>query len=391
MNKLYMLAIGLFLFASCSKEMMQETDPCDFSEPINTNYSRAEALQGVLDYYVSRGLPGLSLAVETQHEGLWVGVSGVSRIEDQTPMQPCHLHHSASIAKTYVATLVLQLAEEGRMDLDEQAKNYLDEEVYQNIENAELATIRQLLNHTSGIYNFDDNMKAYVDTFNDPLVNPNTLSFFQKYVYGAPAYFKSGEAHRYSNTNYSLLGMIVERILGKDLALIVKEKITDPLDLAHTYFNTPEGSPDENRMVNSYFEHFPDQLQNGSDIQRHFTRIAKGHEGLIATPADFAKFMKLLVTGQVLSPEYTHLMMDDDQAFEGERYRLGIMKYETDHEYGFGHTGGSIGTICYAIYFPESEIAFSIACNLGTVFTSDNSRMFYNELFDDLLDVIFSK
>jgi D-alanyl-D-alanine carboxypeptidase len=382
-------AFMVLFLSSCTKEIAEDVAACDIMPEYNSEHPKAVALQSILDDYVQAGLPGLSMVVETPVDGLWLGTAGKASLEDQVAMEPCHLHHSASIAKTFIATLILQLAEKEQLGLDEQARDYLPEEVFSNIENAEQATIRQLLNHTSGIYNFDDNLKAYVDTFNDPLVNPSTLAFFEKYVYGVPAYFEVGEGHHYSNTNYSLLGMIIENITGIPLGEYMKQSIFDPLGLEHTYFNSPAGSQDEENVVNSYFEHFSKQLQNGTDIQKHFTNIAKGHEGVISTPYEFAQFMKLLVTGKVLSAEYTALMMDIEQAYERGRYRLGIIEYETIHENGFGHTGGSIGTMSYAIYFPESEVSFSICCNLGTVFASENTKMFYDDLFQDLLSEIF--
>lgn len=75
---------------------------------------------------------------------------------------------------------------------------------------------------------------------------------------------------------------------------------------------------------------------------------------------------------------------------EGAMFGLGIFAYETDYETGYGHTRGAIGTMTYAIYFPESDISFSICCNLGTVFYNDLSPTFYDDLYAELMKVIFT-
>lgn len=378
--------IFTILFLSCDKEIKDPVSGCTLdAASINTNHPLGATLQSVLDNYCKRGLPGLSLAVETPGGGMWAGASGMARIEDETAMQPCHVHHSASIAKTYIATLVLKLAEDGKLNLDDPAKNYLPSEVYTHISNANIATIRQLLNHTSGIFNFDDNLKVYVDTFNDPLVNASSKTLFEKYVYDMPAYFPPGEGYHYSNTNYSLLGMIIENASGISLGEYMDQQIIQALNLGHTYYKASPDYPEISNLVNNYFEHFPKQIQNCTDIQKHFSNIAFGHEGILATPYDFGVFMKELISGNVLEETSLSEMINMNA---DESYGLGIMKYESDYETGYGHTGGSIGTMTYAIYFPDSDISFSVCCNLGAVFASDNTSMFYTDLYEELLGVI---
>ena len=167
---LYIVFIVSLLSLSCNKEITAPVEDCtlEITDDSDTNL-KTETYQAILDKYCKKGLPGLSLAIRTPDEGLWLGASGYARIEDKTEMQVCHLHHSASIAKTYIATAVLMLVEQGKINLNDLAKDYLHQEIYSNISNAEQATIKQLLNHTSGIYNFDDNFKFYVNTFNNPL------------------------------------------------------------------------------------------------------------------------------------------------------------------------------------------------------------------------------
>jgi D-alanyl-D-alanine carboxypeptidase len=90
-------------------------------------------------------------------EGIWTGAAGFARIEDQTPMEPCHLHFLQSVSKSYLAVAILKLHQEGRLRLDASITTYLPESFSRPITDAEKITVRMLLNHTSGVpeYNFD--------------------------------------------------------------------------------------------------------------------------------------------------------------------------------------------------------------------------------------------
>jgi len=384
------LTIILFAITSCNKELNIPSDACNMEIPNNNeNNPKAELYQKLLDEYCAKGLPGLSLAIETPDEGLYLGTSGMADIERNIEMQTGHIHHSASIAKSFVSAMTLLLVQEGKLDLDDLAKNYLPEDIYSNIFNADIATIRQLLNHSSGIYTFDDNASMFVDTFNDTDGILSIEELFENYVYGMPAYFAPGEDHHYSNTNFSLLGMIIENVSGQTLGDFMQEKIIAPLSLQNTYYKSSENYPNVPNLVNSYLIHFDEQLQNCTDLQRHFSNFAYGHEGVLANPNDFAYFMKQLVSGNILNQELTKELLTCKQASDEYMYGLGVFEYETDYESGYGHTGGAIGTMTYAIYFPESDVSFSICCNLGTVFYNNLSPTFYDDLLADLLKVVF--
>ncbi|MBN2892645.1 MAG: beta-lactamase family protein [Bacteroidales bacterium] len=391
-KKYLILLLFVAIFMSCDKSMNEQVVDCNFNvQTDNATNPKSELYQQLLDEYTVRGLPGISLCIETPEEGLYIGTSGYANIEDGIKMKPCHIHHSASIAKTFISTMILILAQEGKLNLDDPAKNYLPVEIYSNIDNADVATIRQLMNHSSGIYNFDDNYKMYVDTFNDTKGNNSTVELFENYVYGMQAYFEVGTDNHYSNTNFSLLGMIIENVSGISLGDFMQQNIIEPLNLQYTYYKSSPNYPNMPSVVNSYFMHFNNQLQNCTADQKHFSNIAYGHEGVLSNPYDFAFFMKQLVSGNIIDDEYLSQMLNFTTNSEGDDYGLGIFKYKTDFETGFGHTGGALGTMTYAIYFPDSDISFSMCCNLGPVFVCNLNKLFYDNLFNELINVIFSE
>jgi D-alanyl-D-alanine carboxypeptidase len=385
-------SLGTLFMLSCTKEIEDSVPACTFDEvAINTSNPLAPIYQELLDEYTASGLPGVSVAIETPSDGWWLGTAGMARIEDETPMEPCHLQHSASIVKPYIATLIMRLSEQDKLDLDDPISGYLPEDMVANIANAELATIRQLLNHSSGIYNFNSNLKIYVDTFNDPLVHTTTETIFEKYVYGIDASHPVGEEFDYSNTGYSLLGMIVESASEMSLGDYFDQEIVEVAGLQNTYYTSSPAYPDIPNTVNSYFEHYPGLLQNCTDIQKDFSNAAMGHEGLIASTFDFARFIQELMRGTILDSSTVAIMIADENRIDDSKtYGLGLQNYLTDYGDAYGHTGGSIGAVGYMMYFPDSDITFSMNSNLSGVFAGANSERFYTDLKDEFLKVLFT-
>jgi len=107
-------------------------------------------------------------------------------------MLPCHIQHSASVAKMYMGTAVMLLVEDGLIDLDLPINTYLDAGLCKKIGNGKAATVRQLMNHTSGIRDFVLETEFLTDYFNDFFNHFNTNDFLH-YIYDKPAYFKPGE------------------------------------------------------------------------------------------------------------------------------------------------------------------------------------------------------
>lgn len=392
LNCISILSLGiLLLLGSCEETFDYPVSTIPFNGPSENDASPySELYQEILDDYVAQGLPGISVAIHTADHGWWIGCAGMARFEDQTLMTPSHVNHSASMCKPYIATLTWRLIEDDRLGLDDQIKNYLPEDIVNGIANADVATVRQLLGHTSGIFNFDSNIKMYLDTFNDPLLHPSTKSLFENYVYGMPAYCEAGEEYHYSNTGYSLLGMIIEEITGS-LGDYFEQEIIVPLGLENTYFKSSPGYPDEiPNKVNSYFEEYPGQMQNCTDMQNMLTEIAMGHEGVISCPYEYARFIQELMRGNILDPGTIDTMISEKRQGPVEilEYGLGIMEWDVDNRISYGHDGGSLGTLGTMMYLPETDMTLAVSANMGRVFASDNVRNFNFPLIKDLVDAM---
>ncbi|MCC5625768.1 serine hydrolase [Nostoc sp. CHAB 5715] len=211
------------------------------SLPSPVEQNLAEQLQASLDQ--ARGsIPGAAVAIISP-KGTWFGASGVADIATNTKLQPSDRFQIGSITKTFVATTILQLVEEGILGLDDTLVDRLPKTVTAVIPNSERITVRQLLNHTSGIADYTDVL------FTQAAVNPGV--FFNNWqpeelvslINGTEAIFEPGESWEYSSSNFLLLGMVVEAATNGNIADEIRDRILDPLALSNTFFAEEETIP----------------------------------------------------------------------------------------------------------------------------------------------------
>ncbi|RYD76869.1 MAG: class A beta-lactamase-related serine hydrolase [Sphingobacteriales bacterium] len=356
-----------------------------FPNSININYSKAAKIRKILNDNIALGLPGVSVAV-LNDSGLWVGAAGFSKIENNTPMMPCNLQYSQSVAKTYMAVAILQLKEQGKINLDEKITKYLPQEITKKVTGAEKMTVRMLLNHTSGVAEYNDK-PAYVTYLLEHPLHKFKPTDYLDFVDGAPLQFEPGEKYLYTNTNYELLAMICHEITG-DQAKFVRENIFKKLNLQNSYYYDDENYLGKTALVNSYWDRYSNGiLENCSKMQKINVASMIGDDGIIATPADYTKFLKGLFENKLLQPQTREEMLYFEKYDKEKEYGYGLGISSELHK-GFrkyGHSGGGIGSGCYLGYFPHNKTYFFIAINLGT---SVYSPLFKDteKMIDDLFD-----
>jgi D-alanyl-D-alanine carboxypeptidase len=383
-NLFYVIA-PLVLF-SCSKYVADfQTTKCTTTEQ-NSNYSRAAELEKVLEELVQKGVPGVVLAVQSD-EGFWATAKGYAKIEDKTPMQLCHLQYLQSISKTYMAVAVLKLHEEGKIDLDEPITKYLPQQFHHYINGAEKITVRMLLNHTSGIpeYNFQPAYVSYLLQHPDHYFQPED---YLKYIEGKKLVFTPSSKHVYTNTNYVILSMIADAISG-DHAKLISEIIFKPLGLTNTFYRNEPEYLKYPAIVNSYWDRYGDGiLENASQLQRMNVSTLVGDDGIVTTPADAIKFLKGLVEGKLLSDSTMGQMKTWVNNEKGEPiYGLGLVHLTMNGYEAFGHSGGGIGAGCELYYFPGKHLYYFISINLGTV-TESPLHVELGRVRDKLYDIM---
>lgn len=377
------------LLNACSKmEMALPAKNCTSSDVINLAHPKALRLQEKLDEVVKEGVPGITMAIKDSN-GTWASASGLSKIETNESMEICHLQFGQSVAKTYMATAVLMLYESGKIDLDKKITEYLPESVTKDIANADQATPRMLLNHTSGIAEYNDHPQYVTYLLQHPL-HTFTIDDYLDYVTGASPKFSPGEKHSYTNTNYILLALIVDQITG-DHKKFIRDEILTAFDLQNTFYHH-EGFMQMPELVNTYWDRYSNgKIENCSDMHRTNVGSLIGDDGVIATPVDYISFLEKLLTHQILKPSTMDEMLEfvQKRSDSPNGYGLGLhQEFYKGHE-EVGHTGGGIGAGCVLGHFKDTDTYYFLGINLGTSIqpgAAEPLEEVINEIYDILVE-----
>jgi Beta-lactamase class C and other penicillin binding proteins len=332
----------------------------------NPKHPKGVAVAPILKEIVENGCPGAGIAI-FDADGWWMKSEGFSNLEKQLPMEDSHLQYLQSIAKTYMAVAVLKLYEEGKLALDDPITMYLKPSISKMVDRADEITIKMLLNHTSGVpeYNFDP---EYASTLLQHPDKPFTALDYISFINGKKLSFEPGTRYSYRNTNYVLLSMIADNITG-DHGKYIEQVIFEPLGLKHTYYQISDEKLKGEKLSDSYWDRYSDGLlENISYIQKQNVTYMVGDDGIVTTPVEAVLFLKGLLEGKLLKDSTLQMMKTWVNNGAGKpAYGLGLGIGEIlGHPY-YGHSGGGIGAGCELRYFPENKLYMFIAINIGTV------------------------
>ncbi len=379
LNKITIVLI-LFAFFSCKKNIEPTTQlVCNFADSGQV-HAKSASFQGIIDKYVKKGLPGISVLVEDS-TGTWVGSGGYADIKNDIKFQPCHISKAASITKLLVGTLFFRLQEEGKININDPVSKYIDSKILDKIDGADGITIKQLMNHTTGIFDVITSSGFYLAVLN----NPNkdwTQEELLKYVYGEPAYpLNDPYPAHYSSTNTLLLSMCIESATSEKHDKLLREKILNPLGMNDTYYQGRETIPSS--AAQGYFDlHNNGKMVNVSNL---ITGSGNGYGGIYSNVFDLHKFIKaLLVDKTVLSQASLDQMQEFVQ--EDEDFYTGagmIKKFTHKSAYGIGHTGRDLGYNADLFYFPQKNRIMVFFVNYGTNGESSLKQVFFD--FEDEL------
>ncbi|MCK5074743.1 MAG: beta-lactamase family protein, partial [Calditrichia bacterium] len=303
----------------------------------------------------------VSATVIFPDDKIWTGVSGISY--DTVPIEPGMVFGIGSITKNMVAALTLKLAEENILSLDDPLSKWLSEYPFVD----EKITIRQLLNHTSGLYMFWDNDQIW-----DELKNDRTKFWSPEEVldYIKEPYFAPGEGWRYSNTNYLLLAMIIEKATGSNLSAELKKYFWQPHDFDNIYLIQEDSIPENQAHVYGDNFMFGDVDQDVTFLPRtSHESITYGSSGIFISSENLARWSHALFNGKILQHKSMDEMLQfvEFKPFANMRaYGLGVQEYARQFSSGkqaWGHGGGNIGTTTYMVYFPEYQVSIVVMIN----------------------------
>lgn len=315
------------------------------------------------------------LLIQRPGESLWVGAVGKANLEHGTDLRVCDPFRVGSITKIFTSVAVLKLQEQGQLRLTDNLAGLLPQTAGR-IPQADQITVRQLLNHTSGLVDPPNSSLRYqLGIVSDyrARFNMSIDDLLAEYVYGKPLRFAPGSGWSYSNAGFWLLGQIVEQKTGKRLHDVFSEWIFWPLGLTNTYLEVR----DDHNVVRGY----ADLYGNGRlfDVS-HWDRADSDGEadgGIISTATDLARFMEGLFGGKLLAPASLADMMATTRlpgCPNGDcEYGLGLENWQTELGTAYGHNGGSVGFEANTLYFPHNRGVFVIYKNNGN--GSDKSLM----------------
>lgn len=293
----------------------------------------------------------------------------------------------ASITKTFTAVVILQMDEEGLLDINEPISKYLNDlkfarvnelHYYKQIPYGDQITIKQLLQHKSGLADIftDAPVRFYTKEFlnkKQKWDSEKLMKVYFKYGLNKKAYFAPDSGYYYSDVNYFLLGLIIEKIAGQPLAKQFRSRIFEPLQMSNTYFEYYEPATGNGRIAHSFF--------GKRDITKTLnTSYDWAGGGVISTTTDLASFLKGLFEGKLYKDvstlkEMTTFLPHTTKSGEISYYGLGLYKYHFKDDY-YGH-GGFWGSLI--AYCPANKTIFCGSIN------QVNPSFNTNEFIDSLI------
>ncbi|MFI1865409.1 serine hydrolase domain-containing protein [Streptomyces jumonjinensis] len=332
---------------------------------------RHQGVQQAMDDLVKAGIPGVIAQLRTG-DRVWNGTSGVADLQTGKPRRADERYRIASITKTFVATVLLDQEADGLLSLDDTVEHWLPGVVQGNGNDGRKITVRQLLDHTSGLFEYmgDPGYRKKFFTKEYLQSRYETWTPLQTVKVGLAHQpdFAPGARHQYSNTGYVLAGMIIEKASGNSYAHEVRKRILKPLGMRNT--TLPGNSvtmPNPHSKAYSALsddpnatEYFDVTEQNGSQA------FADGD--IISTTGDVNRFFRALLGGRLLPAEQLKAMKtmhpNAGPVAGYTEYGLGLYSYRTSCGVKvWGHSGGASGALSETVATEDGRRTLSVNVN----------------------------
>ena len=336
---------------------------------------RVEAgLQQVLDQAVAKPgvfLPGALAYVHEPGFAPWSGSAGTGDLQAGTPMRPGDRIRAGSILKTLVAAVTLQHVEEGTLSLDQTLPELLPASITSRVANADRITLRMLLNHTSGIPEWVT-PDVHVMVATDPSHVWTTDEVLGIAGSQSPT-FAPGTSWSYSNTNYMLVGLALDRAGGTSWRAQVRARVLAPLGMTST--ELPE--PGDRTIAGDYAHGYQDVGGTAVDLSYVDPSMAgaSGGNAMITTVQDLARFVEALLGGDLFARHETLAAMTamvdaPNESGLPHRYGLGLESYTFGTTTVIGNAGGAAGYATMMYRIPDRDTTLVTSVNASDLFVS---------------------
>lgn len=291
---------------------------------------------------------------------IWTSASGTASENPVSQAEPEQLYLIGSVTKTLISAAILQLAEGGQIKLDDKISKWIDPHIF--IDSS--ITITHLLRHQSGLYDVLSNQALNVEmlTHQQMIFEPWTV--ITQYL--QPALFAPGAQWSYSNTNYFLLGIIIQKISGQPYYEYLRTHFFEPFSLGS--FSIPAFEAMDGDVCHVWLDTNGDQLtEDAHDFYANYLALnsmAGAAGGYYAKSSDLARWIYLFIRGEVVGMPWVAEAQKTVYAsgVPNGTYGLGLMKKAFLGFTGYGH-GGDLGYSASAWYFPEKQVSIAVLNN----------------------------
>ncbi len=328
-----------------------------FSQTINT-----AKIDSLLNLLSSSNKVSGSISISKGGTNVYKKPFGFSYIKDGIliPSNDSTKYRIGSITKIFTATMIFQLIDEGKLSLSSPLSKF-----FPKIPNAEKITLSNLLYHRSGIHNFTDD-KEYLDYMVHPKTRDEMLAIISK----RKPDFKPDQKTSYSNSNFILLGYIIEQVTQKSYEQNLTERITSKIGLPNTYTGK---KIDYNKNESGSFKFENQWIQ----LPETDMSIPGGAGAIVSTPSDMTRFIEALFSCKLTSKESLNQMQTLKDGFG-----MGLIPIPFYKKSGFGHNGVIDGFASILAYFPEDSLSIAFCCN--------GVNYLFNDILIGILKIYFN-
>jgi D-alanyl-D-alanine carboxypeptidase len=338
------------------------------SLPVMDDVTMATLDRVFAEQFEATGLVGLAGVVRIG-DGVWTGSTGAVDLETGEPFRAGDFVRIASISKTYTASTVLILVDEGLIDLDAVLETYVP-----GVINGDVATIADLLGMRSGIPDFTANDELVERFTADPTLpwsNDDTL----RVIAEAPGPdFAPGEKVVYCDSNYFLLGMVIEEVTGELAGSVITTRVIDPLGLTSTSYPTDVTIPEPHPTgyvpdIADPSEPFDNEAKPPSVVNELNPAVPSTAGAMISTLEDMQTWGTELVEGSLLTPETQAKRLETHQ-FTGQQVNFGYGLGITNLNEFLGHDGAILGFSTFVMTRPQTDTQIAFIANESNNFTT---------------------
>jgi D-alanyl-D-alanine carboxypeptidase len=318
-------------------------------------------------------VPGVMVALSAPGKGEYVRAFGVADKATGAPMATDMNMRIGSETKTFTVTAVLQLVDQGKIGLDDPIGKYLG-----GVPNGDRITLRQLAEMRSGLASYSENPAFFKALTTDPR-RPFTPQELLDYAFKGqkPVLSEPGEKFFYCNTNLILLGLLVEKITGEDLADYINDKVVKPAGLHHTLF--PEGNEFPEPHAHGYTNQTATgKVEDATDWNPSWGWAAGA---MSSDLADLRSWAKTLATGTLLTPQTQAERLKVIDALPGAGYGLGIFNIQG----WIGHNGSLPGYEALSVYLPESQATLVVLLNTDIIAEGEEPSTLFGRAITEIV------